>query len=59
MGEDVKKALVYGLDQRPNLAFVAHGSAETTVVVYGLDQQREQGGSKGAEEKSSLALTGP
>ena len=30
--------------------------AETAVVVYGLDQQRGQGG---AEETNSLALTGP
>ena len=31
--------------------------AETTVVVYGLDQQRGQGEGKGAEEQESLTLT--
>ena len=58
-GVRCKKALVYGFDQWSNHAFVAHGSAETAVVVYGLDQQRGQGEGKWAEEQWSLALTGP
>ena len=37
--------------------FQAHDSAETAVVVYGLDQQRGQGEGKGAEEQESLTLT--
>ena len=39
--------------------FQAHDSAETAVVVYGLDQQRGQGEGKGAEEqdRESLSLT--
>ena len=32
--------------------FQAHDSAETAVVVYGLDQQRGQGGGNEAEEQS-------
>ena len=37
--------------------FQAHDSAETAVVVYGLDQQRGKGEGKGAEEQESLSLT--